>query len=122
MSATTATAAFPFPYLSLTGLGAELVHKMDHLVCFLPGLLAITHSFGIGLTTYRGKSTIDECTTDACLSDAQRLHEQELNRILDVAKGLMSTCFAMYEVHATGLAPEIVTFHDKRPEDFRGNS
>ena len=30
------------------GVSGSLVHKMDHLVCFLPGVLALGHSEGLG--------------------------------------------------------------------------
>jgi hypothetical protein len=30
------------------GVGGRAVHKMDHLVCFLPGVLALGHGEGLG--------------------------------------------------------------------------
>lgn len=55
--------------------------KMDHLVCFLPGLLALGTANGL-----------------------PQSH-------LDLAKELAATCNHMYTDMATGLAPEIAFFH-----------
>ena len=54
--------------------------KMDHLVCFLPGTLALGHAHGL-----------------------PRAH-------LELAEKLIETCYAMYTETATGLAPEIAYF------------
>ena len=56
--------------------------KMDHLVCFLPGTLAL------------GAQHIPEVAAEH----------------LDIAKKLMITCHQMYSRTPTGLAPEYVTF------------
>eukprot|EP00658_Telonema_sp_P-2_P050572 TRINITY_DN38591_c0_g1_i1.p1 TRINITY_DN38591_c0_g1~~TRINITY_DN38591_c0_g1_i1.p1 ORF type:complete len:469 (-),score=107.37 TRINITY_DN38591_c0_g1_i1:253-1659(-) len=69
----------------------RLVHKMDHLVCFVPGMLA--------LGVQRG---MDD-------KPAQRLR---------LAEALMQTCWRMYAQTKTGLAPEIVQF---RPEEMAPN-
>ncbi|KAM9446189.1 mannosidase, alpha, class 1B, member 1b isoform 1-T2 [Clarias gariepinus] len=71
--------------LGLTFVG-ELSHgrfspKMDHLVCFLPGTLA--------LGAYNGLSA----------------------EHMDLAKQLMDTCYQMYRQMETGLSPEIVHFN-----------
>ena len=63
--------------------GSRFSPKMDHLVCYFPGLLA--------LGTYHG------------LPQAH----------LDLAKSLMYTCWQMYDRMPTGLSPEIVYFNDK---------
>ena len=65
---------------------AELVNgsprdKMDHLVCFLPGLLA--------LGTHNGLP----------------------QKHMELAKDLAATCNHMYTEHVTGLAPEIAFWH-----------
>eukprot|EP00891_Asterochloris_glomerata_P000369 jgi/Astpho2/369/Aster-02244 len=66
--------------------GRHVHHKMDHLVCFLPGLLALGHLHGV--------NTASDPTAQP--SD------------LDLAEDLMQTC---YEIRMpTGLAPEIVHF------------
>lgn len=66
---------------------AELVHsapkrKMDHLVCFLPGTLALGAQH---------------------LPDHRREH-------MDLAAKLTETCYNMYARQRTGLAPEFVSF------------
>lgn len=62
--------------------GGRAVLKMDHLVCFLPGTLAL------------GSQHIPEVRDDH----------------LALAKKLMATCYAMYSKQKTGLAPEFVRF------------
>lgn len=63
--------------------GGALSPKMDHLVCFLPGTLALGTRYG------------------APAAD------------LDLAAELMQTCMAMYRATPTGLAPEIVYFNEQ---------
>jgi mannosyl-oligosaccharide alpha-1,2-mannosidase len=55
----------------------KVVDKMDHLTCFLPGMLALGAS---GIT-----------------------HDRDLL----IAKELIATCFDMYACVRTGLAPEV---------------
>ena len=62
--------------------GGSLKHKMDHLVCFVPGMLA--------LGAYRHPNS------------------PNAERDLRVAKQLMYTCYQMYERQPTGIAPELV--------------
>lgn len=69
------------------------VPKMDHLVCFLPGLLALGALHGLD-TRRPGASPPDALD-------------------LDVARDLMATCYAMYRRTPTGLAPEIVHFNER---------
>jgi len=64
--------------------------KMDHLVCFLPGLLA--------LGVHRGLPAA---------------HEEDH---LSLAKELMRTCYEMYNASGTMLAPEIVHFDTQGQE------
>ncbi|CAH1271786.1 MAN1A2 [Branchiostoma lanceolatum] len=59
--------------------------KMDHLVCFLPGTLAIGHHNGL---------------------DASHL---------ELAKELAKTCYQMYADMPTGLSPEIAYFNINNP-------
>lgn len=59
------------------------IDKMDHLVCFLPGLLAL----------------------------GSKYVEQDGEEHLHLAKDLMKTCFEMYKLERTGLSPEIVRFN-----------
>jgi hypothetical protein len=77
----------------LNGKNSGSVHpKMDHLVCFLPGALAIGVSGGKRL----GRETT---LTPTQQSDLQ------------LAMDLTRTCFEMYNFTKTGLAPEIVYFN-----------
>lgn len=69
--------------------------KMDHLVCFLPGTLAL------GAT--KGK------TKERAMKDNLLTFEDLEN--LKLAEDLTHTCFQMYSVTSTGLAPEIAYFH-----------
>ncbi|KFM22865.1 Mannosyl-oligosaccharide 1,2-alpha-mannosidase MNS1 [Auxenochlorella protothecoides] len=60
-------------------------HKMDHLVCFVPGMLALgVHSGAVG--------------------------GEKGERYMAVAAGVTETCWHMYDRQASGLSPEIVTF------------
>jgi hypothetical protein len=61
--------------------GAAVVHKMDHLACFVPGMLAL---------------------------GADGEHAA---KYITLAQELMHTCVQMYKRQPTGLAPEMVLFH-----------
>ncbi|KAI9809828.1 MAG: hypothetical protein M1825_000261 [Sarcosagium campestre] len=82
------------------GLDGELSPKMDHLVCFMPGTIALGATGGLSVAEAKqqpgwGKKQEDD---------------------LDLARQLMQTCWGMYKVTATGLAPEIAHFRiDKTP-------
>ncbi|PIA25121.1 hypothetical protein AQUCO_12500025v1 [Aquilegia coerulea] len=69
--------------------------KMDHLVCFLPGTLALGATKGF---------TKKQAMKDNLVSFA------DLDN-LNLAEDLTKTCFEMYAVTSTGLAPEIAYFH-----------
>lgn len=73
--------------------------KMDHLVCFLPGNLALGYLH---------------------LKRTSILTEQQLNETLDLAKELTETCYQMYAQMRTGLSPEIVYFntYDESKQDL----
>ncbi|ERF70226.1 hypothetical protein EPUS_00414 [Endocarpon pusillum Z07020] len=78
------------------GLSSPMTPKMDHLVCFLPGTIAL------GVT---GGSSVSEAK--ARLGSAwTKKHDEDL----ELAKELMKTCWGMYKVMETGLAPEIAYF------------
>ncbi|KAI1498313.1 glycoside hydrolase family 47 protein [Biscogniauxia marginata] len=76
------------------GIGGPLSPKMDHLVCFLPGSIALGATRGHTLTEARRMPDWD--------SDKE---EQ-----IQLARDLMKTCWGMYAVTKTGLAPEIAWF------------
>jgi hypothetical protein len=69
----------------LQGYGS-IAHKMDHLACFVPGMLAL------GAVKRPGYAPDKKA------------------RDMRVAKALMYTCWQMYERQATGISPEYVTF------------
>ena len=68
--------------------GGRIVHKMDHLACFIAGTLALgAHTSPDGLRSARAQ------------------------RDLLVAKAVCYTCYEMYARMPTGIAPEYVTFN-----------
>ncbi|GAV66442.1 Glyco_hydro_47 domain-containing protein [Cephalotus follicularis] len=77
------------------GANGAFSPKMDHLVCFLPGALALGATKGI--------------TKEKALKDNLLKFEDLEN--LKLAEDLAKTCFEMYSVTSTGLAPEIAYFH-----------
>lgn len=85
------------------GIGGELSPKMDHLVCFMPGSFALGATEGLPVEAARKASGGAKWGTR---------QEEDLR----LARELMRTCYEMYHVTLTGLAPEIVWFnmqHDK---------
>ncbi|KAJ3574876.1 hypothetical protein NPX13_g4221 [Xylaria arbuscula] len=77
------------------GIGGPMSPKMDHLVCFLPGLIALGATRGHTLSKARTWPSWDD------KKEGQ----------IQLAKDLMKTCWGMYAVTETGLAPEIAWFH-----------
>lgn len=73
--------------------------KMDHLVCFLPGNLALGYLH---------------------LSKSASFPQQELDDLINLAHQLTETCYQMYAHMATGLSPEIVYFNmfDRTAKDL----
>ncbi|KAG8385293.1 hypothetical protein BUALT_Bualt03G0026900 [Buddleja alternifolia] len=69
--------------------------KMDHLVCFLPGTLALGATKGI----MKEKAMRENLLSSEDLEN------------LKLAEDLAKTCFEMYDVTSTGLAPEIAYFN-----------
>jgi len=77
------------------GLDGSIEPKMDHLVCFMPGTMALAITGGISVQEAKAKGTWTK--------------EQETD--LELAKELMKTCIGMYKVTKTGLSPEITYFN-----------
>ncbi|XP_068635603.1 mannosyl-oligosaccharide 1,2-alpha-mannosidase MNS3-like [Aristolochia californica] len=77
-----------------SGADGAFSPKMDHLVCFLPGTLALGATKGI-----TKKKAMEE----------NLLNFEDLDN-LNLAEDVAHTCFEMYAVTATGLAPEIAYF------------
>lgn len=86
------------------GLAGEFSNKMDHLVCFMGGLLALGATEGVSIETARKSSGWDSIKEDDFL----------------LAKDITHTCYKMYADTATGLSPEIVVFNTNEgsTEDF----
>jgi mannosyl-oligosaccharide alpha-1,2-mannosidase len=76
------------------GIGGNLSPKMDHLVCFLPGTIALGATGGY------------------TVAQARKMPgwTAEKERQIGLARDLIKTCWGMYAVTATGLAPEIAWF------------
>ena len=83
------------------GVDGKLSPKMDHLVCFLPGSIAISAT---------------ESRTEA---EARQLPSWNAKKEeqMKLAKKLMKTCWAMYAVAESGLSPEIAWF-EADPSDL----
>ncbi|XP_021763900.1 mannosyl-oligosaccharide 1,2-alpha-mannosidase MNS3-like isoform X1 [Chenopodium quinoa] len=90
------------------GASGSFSPKMDHLVCFLPGTLALGATKGM---------TKSKAMKDNLLSS------EDLEN-LRLAEDLIKTCVETYSVTSTGLAPEIVYFHveDYFEEGFDGGN
>lgn len=67
--------------------GRRNIAKMDHLVCFMPGVMTL-----------------------GAYTDPLGLDSARAQRDLSVAKALMFTCREMYHRTATGISPEFVLF------------
>ena len=81
------------------GLSGKLSPKMDHLVCFMPGTIALSATCG---------STIENAKQSGKWGKKE---EDDMNLAIELAK----TCWGMYKVMATGLAPEIAFFRIDDP-------
>uniref|UniRef100_A0A452Y6T1 alpha-1,2-Mannosidase n=1 Tax=Aegilops tauschii subsp. strangulata TaxID=200361 RepID=A0A452Y6T1_AEGTS len=78
-----------------SGRNGAFSPKMDHLVCFLPGTLALGATKGI---------------TKKKALESNLLTKEDIEN-LQLAEDLAKTCVEMYFVTSTGLAPEIAYFH-----------
>ncbi|RWS22894.1 endoplasmic reticulum mannosyl-oligosaccharide 1:2-alpha-mannosidase-like protein, partial [Leptotrombidium deliense] len=76
---------------------SSVVPKMDHLVCFLPGTLALGYHL---YNTHNQK----------------KLFTEDFKEHLAIAESLARTCFQMYNSTATGLSPEIAYFESGENE------
>ena len=81
------------------GLHNAMSPKMDHLVCFMPGTIALGATEGLPEAEARKLPTWN----------SKKDEEMRL------ARELTQTCWGMYKVMATGLAPEIAHFHIDNP-------
>jgi hypothetical protein len=74
------------------GVGGTLSPKMDHLVCFLPGSIALGATNGLPEAEARSLPSWNA----------------EKDQQMELARELTKTCWGMYKVTKTGIAPEIV--------------
>ena len=81
------------------GLQHDLSPKMDHLVCFMPGTIALAATGGLPEKEARRKKTWTE----------------QNDKDMKLARELMHTCWGMYKYMATGLAAEITYFNVAKP-------
>ena len=82
-----------------SGLEKPLSPKMDHLVCFLPGTIALGATGGLTEAEARKLPTWSQRDEDD----------------MQLARELMQTCWGMYKYMATGLAAEITYFNIANP-------
>lgn len=83
------------------GIGGSLLTKMDHLVCFYGGLLAVGATGGVSL------------------SEAQKKPDWSAEKAADFELGaeLTRSCYRMYADVPSGLSPEIVVFNQDPRND-----
>ncbi|KAA6416321.1 MAG: glycoside hydrolase family 47 [Lasallia pustulata] len=81
------------------GLSGNIFPKMDHLVCFMPGTIALGATGGLPEAEAKKSPTWG------------KQQEEEMA----LARELTKTCWGMYKVTATGLAPEIAHFKIDEP-------
>ena len=89
--------------------------KMDHLACFLPGVLALgaTTATANAATTATAASAANAATTATAASANASVARGQLSapEQMQLAEELMETCWLMYARTPTGLAAEIAVFH-----------
>lgn len=78
------------------GLNGELSSKMDHLVCFMGGLLAMGATHGYPISIAQNSTWWDNDHADDWI----------------LAQEITHTCYQMYHQIPAGLSPEIVVFND----------
>jgi endoplasmic reticulum Man9GlcNAc2 1,2-alpha-mannosidase len=81
------------------GLDGPMSPKMDHLVCFMPGTIALAATGGLTETEAKKLPTWSKKRADD----------------MKLARELMTTCWGMYKYMATGLAAEITYFDIDHP-------
>ncbi|TLD22815.1 hypothetical protein PspLS_07632 [Pyricularia sp. CBS 133598] len=86
------------------GLKGSLSPKMDHLVCFMPGTIA--------LAVTGGKTEAE--------ARKSRTWTKQNEEDMRLARELMQTCWGMYKYMATGLAAEITFFEIASPPPAYG--
>jgi len=90
--------------LEVTYPHPSVIPKMDHLVCFLPGVLAL-----------------DFLSSEAYPDSYERVGVSKMRDSLQLAEELAATCMEMYDRMETGLAPEITRLNSEGFEDDSGS-
>lgn len=90
--------------------GTAMSAKMDHLVCFLPGLFALGHLHGI--STAIPKPATSSANDTGELERNKHIWKDDLY----IAEELSNTCYELYRQSPTGLAPEIAHFFEAEGE------
>lgn len=85
--------------------------KMDHLVCFLPGLLALADYYNVS-TTHGQASVVNE-TNKNDTGGKDTISASIPVSDLHLAEKLADTCYQLYRRTPTGIAPEIVHFTNR---------
>lgn len=83
--------------------GKDFKPKMDELVCFLPGTLALGYYHGLNLTEGQLPPISDK--------ENSRNSPQNKNLLLEFAEELAYTCYLTFARQPTHLAPEITYFN-----------
>jgi endoplasmic reticulum Man9GlcNAc2 1,2-alpha-mannosidase len=90
--------------------GNTVSSKMDHLVCFLPGLFALGHFHGISTALPMSSASPNEDSGE--LERNKHMWKDDLY----IAQELSNTCYELYRQSPTGLAPEIAHFFEAETE------
>ncbi|KAI3425805.1 hypothetical protein D9Q98_007780 [Chlorella vulgaris] len=94
--------------------GGALSGKMDHLVCFLPGLLALGDYHGLSTRAHQ-----PPLKRSAKGSRGTQQRQATDMPDLELAAELAQSCYELYRRTPAGLAPEIAHFNeDAEPQDF----
>lgn len=94
--------------------GETMSPKMDHLVCFLPGVFALGHLHGVSTSFPKPPISGEEDEWEV------ERHKHLWGDDLYIAEELASTCYELYRLSPTGLAPEIAHFIPQDPA-YPGN-
>lgn len=90
--------------------GSAMSAKMDHLVCFLPGLFALGHFHGVSTALPKSLESFGNDTSE--LERNKHIWGDDLY----IAEELANTCYELYRQSPTGLAPEIAHFFESERE------
>ena len=82
-----------------SGLDRDISPKMDHLVCFMPGTIALATTNGLSVAQAKKQANWGP----------------QQDEDIRLSEELMKTCWGMYKTTPTGLAPEIAHFNIHDP-------